>query len=86
MTSDLVRDVEVASLLIVSGAYCLASVAQTTALTADRVLAAFRRIEKEWGEPLVDTAPCATCRKATTVYALRLPSEPRPHADELIWA
>jgi hypothetical protein len=36
-------------------------------------MAAFRRIEKDWREPLIDTAECAACRTTTTVYSLRIP-------------
>ena len=73
MAFDIVRDDEAVSTLIVSGAHCLPCLARSTSLPADRVLAAFRRMENEWGQPLIDTARCATCRTTTTVYALRLP-------------
>jgi hypothetical protein len=37
------------------------------------VTAAFRRIEEDWRQPLIDTARCAACQATTAVYSLRLP-------------
>jgi hypothetical protein len=71
--SPTVHDVEILSTLIVSGAYCLACIARKTSMSAERVTAAFRRMEFDWEEPLIDMARCVGCRATTTVYLLRLP-------------
>ena len=73
MASQKVHDADLVSALVVSGVYCVACIARMTALPADRVTAAFRRIERQWHEPLIDTARCASCRATTTVYSLRIP-------------
>jgi formate hydrogenlyase subunit 6/NADH:ubiquinone oxidoreductase subunit I len=71
--SETVTDVELVSALVVSGAHCVACIAAKAAIPVHRVTAAFRRIEQEWQEPLIDTGRCLACRVTTTVYSLRLP-------------
>ena len=71
--TEALHDVELVSVLVVSGAYCIACIARKASIPVDRVTAAFRRIEKEWCDPLIDTATCMSCRALTTVYALRVP-------------
>lgn len=66
-------DSDLVSTLIASGAHCVACIARKTGLPSGRVMAAFRRIEAEWGEPLIDSARCSACQATTTVYWLRIP-------------
>ena len=68
-----VHDVEILSSLVVSGAYCIACIGRKTNLSPERVTAAFRRMEIDWQEPLIDVARCAGCRATTAVYLLKLP-------------
>ena len=68
-----IRDVELVISFVVSGAYCVPCIAGKTAIPTERVTAAFRLIEEDWQEPLIDTALCAACHATTTVYSLRLP-------------
>jgi hypothetical protein len=65
-------DVDVVSALIISGAHCVPCIVGIVRLPIDCVTAAFRQIEAEWSEPLVSTAPCASCQATTTVYYLKL--------------
>ena len=67
------RDFELVSALIVSRAYCVACIARKAEIPRERVVEAFRSIETEWAEPVVDTARCALCRATTTVYSLAVP-------------
>ena len=67
------HDTDLVSSVILSGAYCIACIARKTALAPDLVLAALRRMDKQWDEPLIDTAPCAACQSVTTVYRLTFP-------------
>jgi hypothetical protein len=67
------HDVELVSVLVVSGVYCIACIARKASIPVDRVTAAFCRMEKDWREPLIDTAECMSCRALTTVYSLRVP-------------
>ena len=66
-------DFGLVSALIVSGAYCVACIARKTEIPRERVVAAFRSIETEWADPVVDTARCALCRATTTIYSLGIP-------------
>ena len=70
---DDTHDVERVSALVVAGAHCLLCIARRAAIPVHRVTAAFRRIESDWREQLIDTAECLACRRITTVYLLRVP-------------
>jgi len=70
---ETVHDIDVVAALVVSGSYCVACIARKAEMAIDRVMQAFRRIEDDWREQLIDTAPCSACRVTTTVYSLRLP-------------
>jgi hypothetical protein len=70
---DTLNDVELVAALVVSGAHCVACIVRMAAIPAERVTAAFRRIEMEWQEPLIDSARCLSCHATTTVYSLRIP-------------
>lgn len=67
------QDFELVSTLIVSGAYCVACIARKADISPERAVASFRRIEKEWREPVIDTARCDSCQANTAVYSLRIP-------------
>ena len=67
------HDTDVVAGLVVSGSYCVACIARKAEMAIGRVMEAFRRIEDDWREQLIDTAPCTACRVTTTVYSLRLP-------------
>ena len=66
-------DFELVSAMIVSGAYCVACIARKAEIPRERVVAAFRTIETEWADPMVDTARCSLCRATTTIYSLEIP-------------
>jgi hypothetical protein len=68
-----VHDFELVSALIVSGGYCVACIARKAEIPRERVVAAFRSIETEWAEPVIDTARCALCQATTTIYSLGIP-------------
>ena len=70
---EALHDIDLVAALVVSGSYCVTCVARKAEMALARVVQAFRRIETEWREPLIDTAPCTACRVTTTVYSLRLP-------------
>jgi hypothetical protein len=71
--TGVVQDVELVTALVLSGAYCTACIARQAMITPDRVTAAFRQMELDWGEPLIDTAECRSCHATTTVYSLAIP-------------
>ena len=67
------REAEIVSTLIVTASYCVSCLALKSELALERVLAAFRGLEEQWREPLIDTGRCTVCHAVTTVYGLRLP-------------
>ena len=66
-------DAELVAILVASGAHCVGCIARLAEMPRRRVMTAFRLIEEEWHEPLVDRGECSACRTTTTVYGLRIP-------------